>query len=58
MQPIPRILSKKLKMFSQFFTAFPKSTFNFEHFGGKKDEPHSLCFTEIIDGKRRGYVNV
>ena len=43
-------------MFSQFFTAFPKSLFNFEPFA-KKDEPHSLCFPEIIDGKRRAYVN-
>ena len=44
-------------MFSQPFTAFLKFTFNFEHFG-KKDERHSLWFSEIIDGERRGYVNV
>ena len=25
-------LSKEIKMFSQFFTAFPKSLFNFEPF--------------------------
>ena len=29
-------LSKKLKGFSQFFTAFVKSAFNFEHFGKKR----------------------
>ena len=40
MQPIQMQLSKKPKFFSQFYTAFHKSTFNFEHFE-KKDEPHS-----------------
>ena len=38
-------------------TAFPKSTFNFEHFQ-KKDEPRSLCLSDITDGEKRGYVNV
>ena len=65
-------LSKKLKRFSQFFTAFINSSFNFEHFG-IKDEPHSLCISEffwkkverdswcisdIIDSKRRAYLNL
>ena len=50
-------LSKKLQMFYHFFTAFLKLTFNFEHLE-KKDEPHSLCICEIIDGKKRAYVNV
>ena len=40
-QPIPTILSRKQKSFSQFFLAFSKSTLNFEHFQ-KKDDPHSL----------------
>ena len=31
-QPIQMKLSKKLKVFSQFFNVFLKSTFNFEHF--------------------------
>ena len=31
-QPIQMKLSKKLKVFSQFFTVFLKSTFNFKHF--------------------------
>ena len=56
-QPILRPISKKLKMFPQFGTAFLKSTSNFEHCE-KKDEPYSLCLSEIMDGERRGYVNV
>ena len=49
--------SKKLKVFFQFFTAFLKAAFNFEHFG-KKDEPHSSYIFEIIDGEKSAYVNV
>ena len=44
-------------MISHFFTAFLKSTFNFEHFE-TKDEPHSLCTSEILDRERPAYVNV
>ena len=44
-------------MFAQFCTAFLKSTFNFEQCG-KKDAPHSSCFSEVIDREKRGYVNV
>ena len=40
-QPIQIQLSQKLKTFSPFFSAFSKSTVNFEHFQ-KKDDPHSL----------------
>ena len=36
MQPIPRILSEKIKIFSQFFAAFLKSTNNFEQCEKKK----------------------
>ena len=50
-------LFKEPKSFSPFFTAFLKSTFNFEHFE-KKDQPHSLCIFEMIDAERRAYVNV
>ena len=46
-----------MKLFSQFFTAFLKSTFNFEHCR-QKDEPHSLYICKVIDGKKRRYVNV
>ena len=51
-QLIARQLSKKLKMFYRFFTAFLKSTFNFEEYE-KKDELDSLCICEIIGGETR-----
>ena len=41
MQPIHMQLSQKLKSFSEFFPAFPKSKVNFEHFR-KKDDAHRL----------------
>ena len=50
-------LSKKLNIFSQRFTAFLKSAFNFEHFENK-DEAHSLCLSDIIEGERCAYANV
>ena len=31
-QPIQILLSQKRKTFSEFFSAFPKSTLNFAHF--------------------------
>ena len=43
-QPIQILLSQKQKTFSQFFSAFLKSTLNFEHFQ-KKDDPHSRCIS-------------
>ena len=45
-QPIQILLSQKQKTFSQFFSAFLKSTLNFEHFQQKED-PHSRCFSQI-----------
>ena len=48
MQPIQMQLSKKQKTFSEIFSAFLKSRLNFEHFR-KKDDPHSLCISEIAD---------
>ena len=45
-QPIQILLSNKRKTFSQFFSAFSKSTLNFEHFQ-KKDDPHSRCSSQI-----------
>ena len=45
-QPIQILLSQKQKTFSQFFSAFLKSTLNFEHFQ-KKDDPHSRCISQI-----------
>ena len=50
-------LPQTLKIFPQFFTAFLKFTFNFEHLE-KKDEPHNLCISEVIDGKKRVYEYV
>ena len=41
-QPIHILFSQKQKTLSQFFSAFSKSTLNFEHFQ-KKDHPHSRC---------------
>ena len=45
-QPIQILLSQKRKTFSQFFSAFSKSTLNFEHFQ-KKDHPHSLIISQM-----------
>ena len=46
-------LSEKLKSFSQFFCAFPKSWVNFEDFE-KKDDPHSLFISEASACEKRG----
>ena len=45
-QPIQILLSQKGKTFSRFFSAFLKSTLNFEHFQ-KKDDPHSRIISQI-----------
>ena len=45
-QPIQILLYQKDRTFSQIFSSFLKSTFNFEHFQ-KKDDPHSRCIFEI-----------
>ena len=45
-QPIQILLYQKDWTFSQFFSSFPKSTFNFEHFQ-KKDDNHTRCTSEI-----------
>ena len=44
--PIQMLLSEKQKWFCQFFPAFLKTRFNFEHFD-RKDDPHTLCISEI-----------
>ena len=49
-------LSPNQKIFSEFRSAFPESTFNLEYFQ-KKDEPQRLFVSEIIDYKKRGYSN-
>ena len=52
-QPIHKLLSKKQKTFSQFFSAFLKAPLNFEHFA-KKDHPNSNspCISEIRDSEK------
>ena len=45
-QPIQILLSQKQKTFSQFFSAFLKSTLYFDHFQ-KKDHPHSRIISKI-----------
>ena len=50
-------LSHKQKIFSEFFIGFLKCAWKLEHFG-KKDEYPGLIISEIIEAKRRGYLNV
>ena len=50
-------LSQNQKTFSWFFIAFLKCAWNLEHFP-KNDEYPSLIISELIDAKRRGYLNV
>ena len=50
MQPIQMQLSQNQKNFSQFFSVFPASTYNFEYFQ-KKVDTHRRFLTEIIDWK-------
>ena len=49
--------SQKQNTFPGLFNAFLKCAWNLEHFQ-KKDEYPSLIISEIIDAKRRGYLNV
>ena len=51
MEPIQILLSEKRKTFSEFFSAFFKSTLNFEDFQ-KKDDPHSRCISQITISKK------
>ena len=50
-------LSQKQNTFSGFFIAFLKFAWNLEHFETKYKYP-SLIISELIDAKRRGYLNV
>ena len=52
-QPIQMQLSRKQKTFSDFFSAFLKSSLNFEHFQ-KKDDPRGWCISEITDSEKCG----
>ena len=55
-QHIQTPLSLKQNIFSGFFIAFLKSTWNGEHFQ-KKGESSILSISEIIDSKRGGYLS-
>ena len=52
-QPIQMQLSGKQKTFSEFFSAFLKSSLNFEHFE-KRNDRHSWCISEITDSEKCG----
>ena len=52
MQKFQMHLSQKQNIFSRFFVAFFESALNFELFE-KKNDPHSLCISEITDHERR-----
>ena len=49
--PIQMQLSQKRKSFCQFFTAFLKARWNFEHFD-KKDDADRFCNFEITDSEK------
>ena len=55
-QQVQTPLSLKQKIFSGFFIAFLKSTWNVEQFQ-KKGEFPSFIISEIIDSKRGGYLS-
>ena len=55
-QQVQMPLSLKQKIFSGFFIAFLKFTWNVEQFQ-KKGEFSSLSISEIIDSKRGGYLS-
>ena len=50
-------ISQERKTFSGFFIAFLKCTLNLEYFE-KKDQPHSLSVTEIINSETSSYLKV
>ena len=56
-QAMQILLSQKQKTFSQFFSAFLKSTLNFEH-SRKKDDPHSRCIPQIAVSEKGYSINV
>ena len=55
-QQVQMPFSLKQKIFSGFFIAFLKSTWNGEHFQ-KKGESSSLSISEIIDSKIGAYLS-
>ena len=55
--PIQILFSRKQKTFSELFSAFLKSTLNFEHFQ-KKDDPHSRPISQITFSEKGDWINV
>ena len=55
-QPIQMQLSRNRKIFSKFFSSFPKAKENFRYFE-KKAEPQRLFVSETIDCKKSEYLN-
>ena len=51
------ILSQKQKTFCEIFSAFSKSSLNFDHCQ-KKGDPHSLFIFAIAISEKRGEINV
>ena len=56
MEPIQSQLSRNRKIFSEFFSAVPKSKLHIEYFE-KKDEHLRWFASEILYCKKRGYLN-
>ena len=52
-QPTQMEVSRKQKTFSDFFSAFLKSSLNFEHFQ-KKDDSHSLGLSKFPESEKQG----
>ena len=52
-QPIQMEVSRKQKTFSEFFSAFLKSSLNFEHFQ-KKDDSHSWGISKFTESEKQG----
>ena len=57
MQPIQILLSQKQEKFSEYFSAFSKSTENFEHFQ-KKYDPHSRGISHFSVSEKGDSINV
>ena len=50
-------VSQKQETFFEFFSAFLRSRFSFEHFQ-KKDDSHNCGIFDIIDSGKHGCINV
>ena len=56
-EAIQILLSQKQKTFSEFFSAFFKSTLNFEH-SRKKDDPHSRYISQNTVSEKGYSINI